>query len=189
MGEVADQLEDLSVTVSSPDGNIEAQVTGGQARSLRFREGAYQRYTEAELAHQLARTATLLFVGHDRGVQKIVEDAGLHRPRGPEQAIDETHRRYLAELPNIYATGLGPREMVRFEATGLVQWRCDIAQGTIRYLSEPEFIAEVIGAAQALLRDHRYETGLLRNEHYGSSWAEATKERVRQRAEHRARRA
>jgi hypothetical protein len=187
VGEVADQLEDLSVTVSSPDGNIEARVTGGQARSLGFREGAYQRYSESELAHQLARTATLLFVGHDRGVQKIMEDAGLHRPRGPAQAIDDAQRRYLAELPNIYATGLGPRELVRFEATGLVQWRCDIAEGAIRYLSEHEFIAEVIGAAQDLLRDHRYETALLRNEHFGSAWSEVTRERVHQRAEQRSR--
>lgn len=182
MGEVAERLEDLSVTVSSPDGNIEARVRGGQARSLRFREGAYPRYTEAALAHQLARTATLLFVGHDRGVQEVMDKAGLHRPRRPSAAIDEAQRRYLAALPEIYATGVGPRELVRLDATGLMHWRCEIAQGTLRFLSEPEFIAEVMGAGQALLRHHRYETALLRNEHFGSGLAEATRDRMRQRA-------
>jgi hypothetical protein len=181
VGEVAERLEDLSVTVSSPDGNIEAQVRGAQARSLLFREGAYQRYSEAELAHQLARTATLLFVGRDRTVQEIMEKAGLHRPRRPSEAVDEAQRRYLIELPQIHATGVGPRELVRLEATGLMHWHCEIAQGTLRYLSESEFLAEVMGAGQALLRNHRYETALLRNEHFGSGLAEATRERMRRR--------
>ncbi|HEY8471528.1 MAG TPA: hypothetical protein VIL37_02705 [Natronosporangium sp.] len=185
MGEVAERLADLTVTVSSPDGNIEAEVYGGRVRWLEFRPGAYQRYDESELAHQLERLATLAFVNHDRGVQKIMEDVGLHRPRGPAEARDEAHRRYLADLPNIHATGVGPRQLVRFEATGLLNWRCDIVQGTLRQLSEQQFIAEVIDAAQALLQQHRYETGLLRNEIFGLAWTEATKQRVRERAAQR----
>jgi hypothetical protein len=181
VGEVADRLKDLSVTVSSPDGNIQAQVVGGRPRPLTFRTGAYKRYTETQLAHQLARTATLLFVGRDRGVQAIMEEAGLHRPRRPSEALDEAQRRYLAALPNIYATGLGPRELVRFETTGLVHWQCTIADGALRYLSEREFVGEVMGAAQKVLDNHRYETALLRNEHFGSRLADATRERMRRR--------
>jgi hypothetical protein len=172
----------LTVTVSSPDGNIEAQVIGGQPRSLTFRAGAYQRYTEPTVAHQLARIATLLFVGRDREVQQVMEDAGLHRPRHPSEAADEAQRRYLSELPRVYATGQGPRGLVRLEATGLMQWRCDVTEGTVRHLSEFEFVAEVMGAARDLLQNHRYETALLRNEHFGSGRAEATQERMRQRA-------
>jgi hypothetical protein len=182
MGEVADRLESVTVTVSSPDGNIEAHVVGGQPRSLTVRAGAYQRYSESDLAHQLARTAALLFVGRDREVQQIMEDAGLHRARQPSEATDEAQRRYLSALPHIYATGQGPRGLVRLEATGLVQWHCDIAEGTLRQLSESEFVAEVMGAARDLLQNHRYETALLRNEHFGSGRAEATQERMRQRA-------
>jgi hypothetical protein len=181
VGEVADRLESLTVTVSSPDGNIEAQVIGGQPRSLTFRADAYQQYTEPTLAHQLARIATLLFVGRDREVRQIIEDAGLHRVRQPSEAADEAQRRYLEEIRQIHAIGMGPRELVRFEATGMLDWRCDIADGTLRYLSEPEFIGEVMGAAQALLQHHRYETALLRNEHFGSGRAEATRERMRRR--------
>jgi hypothetical protein len=168
MGEVAERLVALSITVSSPDGNLEASVQGREPGSLSFRPGAYERYTEAELAHQLARTATLLFVRHDQGVQKVMTYSGLHRPRRPAEAVDEAGRRYLEKLPTIHASGTGPQQLVRFETTGLMDWRCEIAEGTLRYLAKPEFIGEAMAAVRQLLREHQHRTALLRNEYYGS---------------------
>lgn len=179
MGVVAEKLAGLTVSESSPDGNIAVRTKAGQLQEISFRPGTYEHYTEAGLAHQLARTATLLYLGHERGVQRIMEDAGLHRAADPSQARDETQRRYLEQLRVLSVAGAGPRECVTFEIAGMARWQCRIAGGTLQRLPEREFVAEVAAAAGDLLRKNRFEKALLKNEFFGSKRAELARGRPR----------
>jgi hypothetical protein len=182
MGEVAERLARLTVTGTSPDGNISARTLAGELVELVLRPGAYERYTEPGLAHQLARTATLLYIGHEREAQRVVRDAGLHRPTDPAQAHDEAQRRFLRALQTLSATGSGPHESVTFEINGMAHWRCQIEPGILQWLPERDFLTEVSVAAAELLRQSRFEKALLKNEFFGERHSTLVRERIRRRA-------
>jgi hypothetical protein len=182
VGEVAERLAGLTVTGTSPDGSISARILAGELVELVLRPGAYERYTEPELAHQLARTATLLYIGHEREAQRVMRDVGLHRPTDPAQAHDEAQRQFLRALQTLSAAGSGPNELVAFEISGMAHWRCQIAQGTLQWLPEQEFLSEVSAAAAELLRHSRFEKALLKNEFFGDRHSTLVRERIRRRA-------
>lgn len=181
MGVVADRLAALTVRVSSPDANIQATARAGSIASVHFRPGAYAGYTENVLEYQIARTATLLFVGHERGVAQIMAEAGLRRRKDPAQALDEAERRYLERVFVIPADGTGPQKLVRLRTVGMMKWECHIEPGTLRRLSEDRFLGELTVAGSAVLRRSTYESAILKDECFGLGIPELADERRRRR--------
>jgi len=179
MGEVADRLAALTVRVSSPDTNIQATARAGRIASIHFRPGSYTGYTENVLASQIARTATLLFVGHERGVSQIMEKAGLRRRKDPAQALDEAERRYLERAFAIEADGTGPQKLVRLRTVGMMKWECRIEPGTLKRLAEDRFLNELTAAGSAVLRRTEYEAAILKDECFGLGIPELAEERRR----------
>ncbi|GIG67199.1 hypothetical protein [Phytomonospora endophytica] len=179
MSVLATRLSSVAITATSPDANIRARLRGRRLSSLELRPGAYDRYTEADLAHQLARTATLLFVARDKAAARLIEAEGLSRRRDPVDARGEAERRYLQRVLTLPVVGTGPDERVRFRAEGMARWSCRIERGTLRRLGEAEFVAETAGAAADLLRRARHETMLLRDECFGLAVPAYTRERER----------
>jgi hypothetical protein len=183
MGRLAERLAALTVSVRSPDGRIEARSMAENLAEVTFSPGAYERYTEPDLEHQLARTATLLYVGHDRAVQQAMEEAGLRRATEPSRARDDAQRRYLEAARRISVIGSGSRELVSFETAGMASWQCRIAAGALQRVPEWEFIAEVTEAARDVLQRNRLEKGMLKNEFFGTRHPPAVRERGRRLAE------
>src|SRR5262245_26713198 len=72
MGDLADRLACIVVDASSPDQMISPQVRG-QDITVRFQAGAYRRYTESGLAHQLGQLATLTWTRHRRDYLETVD--------------------------------------------------------------------------------------------------------------------
>lgn len=73
MGELADRLDALVVTVRSPDRQIAAIVRRqGTSIDLRFEPRKYRVYDEDELARQLARLATSAWVRFKRDYDETV---------------------------------------------------------------------------------------------------------------------
>lgn len=179
MPDLAERLTSITVTVTSPDANLRARIRGRRFAGLEFRPGAYDRYTETDLAHQLARTATLLFVNRDRAVARLTEEAGLTRRREPGDARDDAERRYLERVFSLPVVGTGPDERVRFKTNGMARWECRIERGTLRRLDEAEFVAETSGAVADLLWRARKETLLLKDECFGLDIPEYARERQR----------
>lgn len=179
MGSLSARLSSMTITATSPDANIRVRIRGRRFDALEFRPGAYGRYTESALAHQLARTATLLFVNRDRAVGKLIDDAGLSRRKDPAEALDPAQRRYLERVHAVPVVGAGPAERVRFRIDGMARWQCRIEPGTLRRLDEAAFVAETGAAAGELLRRARHETLLLKDECFGLAVPEYTRERER----------
>ena len=169
----------MTVTVTSPDANLRARVRGRRLAGLEFRPGAYERYSATDLAHQLARTATLVFVNRDRAVAQLTGEAGLTRRKDPGDARNEAERRYLERVFALPVVGVGPDERVRFKANGMARWECRIERGVLRRLDEAEFVAETVGAVGDLLRRARHETLLLKDECFGLGVPEYVRERKR----------
>jgi hypothetical protein len=183
VGRLAEQLAALTVNVTSPDGGIQARSRGGALALIAFSPSAYPRYSETDLAHQLARTATLLYVGHERAVQQTMEAVGLRRATEPSHARDEAQRRFLEAVQKISVTGSGSRELVTFEIAGMASWHCWIAAGTLEHLPEQAFIDEVTGAARDVLRKTRLEKAWLKNECFGTRLSPQAREQARRLAE------
>ena len=179
MDDLSTRLRNVTVTVTSPDSNLRARVRGRRLDALRFRPGAYQRYREADLAHQLARTATLLFIGRDRAVGRLIEEAGLIRRRDPAEARDKAERRYMETVHTMPVVGAGAEERVRFRIEGMARWDCRIEPGTLRRLDEAAFITETTQAANDLLRRARHETMLAKDEYFNLGVPAFTRERAR----------
>jgi hypothetical protein len=182
VGEVAERLAGLTVTRTSPDGNISARIQNGQLVELELRLGSYERYAERDLAHQLARTATLLYIGHEQEKRRLVEAAGLHQPTDPAQARDEAQRRFLEAVRAITVTATGPRGIVTFDIHGMADWHCWIQPGSLQWISQQDFVAEVSAAAADLLGQSRFEKILLKNECFGAQHLPAVQERIRRAA-------
>ncbi len=71
MGQLAAQLERISVDVASPDRHIRAGVHGRLQLTPEFRQRSYGSYDASELGHQLGRLATLAWVRYHREYTEI----------------------------------------------------------------------------------------------------------------------
>ncbi|MGH3524437.1 MAG: hypothetical protein ACRDU4_16830, partial [Mycobacterium sp.] len=130
MGELADRLDALVVNATSLDRQITAAFgRRGTQIGVAFRTGAYRRYTEAELAPQLAQLGTLTFVRFKRDCDETVErfcpnvlqDDGIEY--GPET------RQYRQRLEQIAVSAKSPDASITLETRALDRLTVVIAPG------------------------------------------------------------
>lgn len=160
MGELGDRLDAMVVQASSPDGQINVSVRGqGELIDIAFRAGAYRRYREEELAHQLSRLATLAFTRYRREEQEIIDAAFGESVNDELSEYGAERRRYNEALERLTAVGASGDGAVQVRTVGLVTWTVSIAPGTLDRCTEQEFLAEARTAVGALLA--RYQAGVL----------------------------
>lgn len=153
MGQVADGLEALTVRVASPDTNIQGELKDRRVR-FAFRPGSYRTYREPDLEHQFARLLTLMSTGYRRGHRQIMSESGFTGIVDPGDVDDEATRRYLKGMADLRTTGATSRKTIRFRATGMREWQCRIAEGTLARLPEKQLVSEAEAAIQALINDY-----------------------------------
>lgn len=166
MGIVADRLKALTIRVTSPDANIQGKLNGRDVR-IQFRPDTYRDYDDPRLAHQLSRLLTLMATGYRRGHRQIMDEVELTSVTNPDDARSEAQRRYLEEVARLVVVGATSSGLVRVKSTGMRNWECRIADGTIAYLTENDFVAETEAAIQVLLRNYRREITFLKDRCYG----------------------
>lgn len=166
MGELADSVKAITVQVTSPDNNLRAVLRNDGDITVDFRPKSYPQYTERDLAHQITRVATLLYTGYYRAYGKVVEKFNMDIKRGPEDARSPAEHGYFSDRATLQVVGAGDRKLVRLKATGLLNWECRIAQGTIEQLSEDEFKSELHSAIRNFLSRYRAKITSLRGEHF-----------------------
>lgn len=109
---------------------------------------------------------TLASVGYRRGYDQIMKRADLNYVTKPSEAKDERQREYLEAVTTLVVSGATPQQMVRFRTTALRTWECRIADGTLEYLSEEEFVAEAEEALQQLVRSYRKQLTFIKDRIY-----------------------
>lgn len=166
MGLVADELEALTVRVSSPDGNIQGELKGRAVR-FAFRPGTYRNYREADLEHQFARLMTLLSTGYRRGHGQVMSRHGFTSIVKPSDTEDAGTRQYLDGMVNMRLSGATSKRLLRLRCTGMRDWRCRIAEGALGKLSQSELVAEAEAAVLALIDDYLEQRLFLKDEVFG----------------------
>jgi hypothetical protein len=165
MGELADRLLGMVVTATSPDGQIGARVSGqGRTVEVSFRPGAYRRYREDALAHQLGQLATLTFTRYRRQEDELVAAAfgGTAHEAGRDG--------YQERLRHLVASAAG--DGIEITSRGLASWQVSIGTGLLRRLPEAEFVTALADAVGRLLNRYNAHVLRLKDEVFGLGYPE-----------------
>lgn len=156
-----DPLDSLSVTVRSPDGNIEAEFDRRFRVTLRFRPGALRQYTEFTLEHQLGQASRLAWVAYQREYRAAIEAAGrVVNDWNPKR------RAYREALMKISVSAESDGGYVRVSCDGLERWTFRIQAGTLAQLAEDRVVAEIESAVANAGTEFEHETVLLKDEYF-----------------------
>ena len=163
----------MVVEATSPDGLIAAKMTGRNRFELRFRPGAYGRYSAESIAPQLAQLATSMWVGYRRGYFQALSEARGETISGPGPARSLAEERFRAEQAALELDGSSPHGWVAVRSVGLMRWRFRIEPGFERALYEDEFLGEVGGAVRGLLDDYFEKVRQLQVKYFDLKLAES----------------
>lgn len=163
MGELSERLDRLAVQTWSPDGNICAEARGEYQISVRFAAGTYRTYTESTLGQQLGRLGALVWTRYRREYTEIMETFLEEEPLPREDPED---RRFRERLEQLHLAGASADGRIGIRSRALVHWELTIAPGTLRALTEPEFLAQLDGAVREVVADYRARLILLTHEVY-----------------------
>jgi hypothetical protein len=166
VAELADQLRAVTVEARSPDQQIIIEVRGARAVTVSLRPGAYHRYAEPELAHQLGQLATLAWVRYRRYQSEIIAAALDHPAADDATELGPAGRGFREGIERLVLTGSCRDGCVTARSRALVRTEVAIAPGLLDRCTEAEFLAELHTAAGDLLADYRAQLILLRDEIY-----------------------
>lgn len=178
MGELSDRLAGAVAEAMSPDGQISASVTGaGDSVEVTMRRpGAYERYTDGGIAHQLSQLATLTATRHLRLERKIVaETFGESMLVDDGFDLDPELREYRQAIAQLVAWADSDGSQIRLSTRGMVSWQAILAPGTVRRLSEDEFLEELHGAIGNLFATWHKKVMVIRDDLYNLGWSEQSR--------------
>lgn len=171
---VTGPLDRVSAETHSPDGQIIATLTGRDRVRLRFERGAYRRYGEEDLAHQLSQLATRTWVDYQRNAFAALSEEIGETVRGDERSASQKAVKYRDALAAVAARGTSQDGWIEVTSTGLVRWRVRVHNGACTRLSEEEFLDEADSALADLLADFYEQRRALRETILGESPADST---------------
>ncbi|WP_199512223.1 hypothetical protein [Nucisporomicrobium flavum] len=167
MGELADRVDSMRVSVSTPDGGLTAELRDRDQLSLTFRDGLYQLLDDADLGRRLAVLAQLLWVARTREYWRIYGDVTGDYSTGEDKPISERDIAWKTERDNLEVTGSSADGRVTVRCVGMRQWQVTVRPGTVRALDEHQFSIAAGEAAGALIRDQFAALAALSNKYYG----------------------
>jgi hypothetical protein len=151
MSSLAERLDAIRVHVKVPGADIEAELRGRTDVTLSFGRSVYEWLNEANLERFLAALARLLYVEWTRQYR-----AALSEPfRDAGTAESQRDRDFLAERDTLEAGGTSTDGRITVSATGMHNFSVRITRGSLRELSEREFVAGTREAVVSFLDDQR----------------------------------
>lgn len=169
MGELAVRLNDMTVKAQSHDGNIRA-IFSKEGLRISLRPGVFEEYDTDEMASQLTGLLRKIELRYRQSYKEITESFDVTIPIDPRHAASEVERNYLTEAANVTLVGATERKLVRIRAVGMRGWQCRIERGALTQLGEEEFVNEVNGAANKLVKDYQQSLRKLKKKHYKTGW-------------------
>ncbi|MFC6014655.1 hypothetical protein ACFP2T_00390 [Plantactinospora solaniradicis] len=170
MASIGEHLDNMVVTVASPDQRIQARVSNYHDIEITFAPGAFDRYDEEHLSHQLGRLGVTTWVAYHRArseAYRLSQGLSSDELAAAERPTDDPHRRrYEEELNNIEGEGVSPGGAVRIRTWGLMQWNVDVQPGSIQRLGEAAFLGELHSAMKSLLSDREMKIITLKSEYF-----------------------
>lgn len=159
MAAIADDLNAIVVTVTSPDGRIEGRVESLQHITLRFVHESYEQYyrhRDAEsLAHQLGRGARLMAAAYQKARREVMRVHNFERYSTLRQPFSSRHREYLERAAKLTAHGTSPAREIQVSTVGLLDFHVSIAPDVLERHEERRFLQLADAAMTDLRADHQ----------------------------------
>lgn len=165
MASILESFQNLTITATSPDGNIRGKLAAGRRFSFALRPGAFERYRRGSAEFQAGQLISTLSAAVATGSRQILERNGVEVV-DPAKLWDPRRRRLHAALSTVPVSAVSPSGAVRIEAVG-DQITVTIGEAAWERMSEQTFTADLT-AAGTRLRDARRRRGReLAEEHVG----------------------
>lgn len=160
---VSERVEQLVVTVASPDGNVIGELAyGGRARFGFRSDSAYQSYDSVRtVAAQFTSVLNELYERRRGAKRRIATEAGQEVARSDEPHWDARRRRYRAQLADVSAAGTSRGALVAVAAVGMRRYSVAIQPRALE-LPVGEFVDEFEYAYFSCWNDHRMKVAELR---------------------------
>jgi hypothetical protein len=150
MGVLADRLDDLHVTVSTPDETCFGELRGRTGVRVWFAPGYYQYSDAGRLQQKLAQVGRLLYVAHMKEYWDAMSEA-WGRPMSEAPAEES---RFNALAREIESEGVSDDGIVNVRAIGMYQWAVTLPANVTSKVSEEEFSRAAQQAGERVLVDH-----------------------------------
>ncbi|WP_436519626.1 hypothetical protein [Actinoplanes sp. HUAS TT8] len=170
MNTISNDLNEIAVTVTSPDGRIEGRAESLRYRTLRFLHDSYEgyyRHRDPEvLAHQLGRAATLMAAAYQKTRRQVMLAHGFERSSAIRPPFSSRHREYLDRGMTLTAQGSSPDREIQLMTTGLIEFHVDIKPDALERHNEQGFLHLVDRAMDDLQAGYQRVHTALRHELY-----------------------
>lgn len=138
MGHLADRLDSMLVTATTPDGTTFIELRGRTDVRISFAPGYYRHATESRLAGKLQAAARLLWVARTKEYFRAYAEA-TGRDASGEHIDTDNAQAFKDARMEIVARGESDDGVVTVVAAALWDWTISIAPGTVRAVDEQEF--------------------------------------------------
>lgn len=152
MGKLSGRVAELSVRVTSPNGQLSAELKGYSEITPSFAAGTYRYYDESSLEDDIAKVASLLFAARTKAYFDIMSESFGSPMNGELPALSSRDRDFDTARAELVAEGRSPDGNIVISARGLRSWSVHIARGSVRRLTESEFVEQLAGAARSLVQ-------------------------------------
>jgi hypothetical protein len=161
---LGDRLDAIHLKVRVPGTDIEAVLRDRTDVTISFGDGGYQWLAERDLEHHMASLARLLYTAWVRAYHAALPDAFLSAMDAPSDQREQDFLEARAQLREHGASGDG---RIAISATDMHDIKVRITPGTLRSLSEGEFVADTREAVAVLLADRRAKVRELKLRYFG----------------------
>jgi hypothetical protein len=162
VGQLAAQLERISVEATSPDGRIRAGLGGRLHLALEFRDRSYGSYADSELGHQLGRVAALVRVRYRREYSEV--EAAFSGGYEPDR--DPVDRSFEQEAAELIVAVTSPDGWIGVTSRALESWTVVVRPGAQHALTQGRFVTEALTAAAGTVDAYRSGRARLLDKYY-----------------------
>lgn len=167
MSELSDLLDRMQVRASVAGSPVAGFLHDRDEVEISFAPGYYDRADEAPLERHLAALARVLWAEYMRQYYAALSTAfGLTVTKDPP-AIGRQDKEYVALRQDLVAEGWSGDGRILVTVRGMETWNVRVTPGTLRELTEAEFVTQLREAAGALIRHQFAGIRELKNRVYG----------------------
>lgn len=162
MGKLAERLDNIRVRATAPGTDLEAKLHNRTEVTISFGESAYEFIDEGALERALSSLARLLYTGWLRQYREAISTTNLDI-----YPNDQHDFNFRDEADAVEASGESNDGRITLSTVGMRQFSAKIERGTVRELTEREFITRVAEAAPLLIEDYIAKVAELKVRYYG----------------------
>ncbi|ASU80483.1 hypothetical protein CDG81_21880 [Actinopolyspora erythraea] len=162
MGELAERLDRIRVRASAPGVDLEAELRNRSEVTLTFGESAYEFVDERFLERALAGLARRLYTGWVRQYREAISTTNLNIEPNDQHDTD-----FEAEMRAVEVSVESDDGRITISTVGMQDFNASIRRGTVRELSEREFVSRVAELTPRLIQRFQAEVAELKVRYYG----------------------